>query len=299
VLGGDVYHEKGESRSMLDFGGGFVLPNSFELERIVGGPIAELHFESEFGFIAEAGLRVDFTDEKGVDAQVMPRVGGSYRLPWVPIELHGSWGKGFKLPSFYALGNPTVGNPDLEPERSRGFDVGIRATGWGERLKANLTYFQTTVKNQIDFEEGPPPRLVNRSEVVSRGFELELMLSPHETVDLSGSVTYTNTDILGTQEELRNRPRWRGDLAVAWRPIDGLRLSLTALFVGSLFDSSIPTGDLTLDSYTRVDFASSWDFCERASLVFAIDNLFNEHYEEAVGFPAPGTNPRVGLELRY
>ena len=80
---------------------------------------------------------------------------------------------------------------------------------------------------------------------------------------------------------------------------DTLQLSLTALFVGSLFDSSIPTGDLTLDSYTRVDFALSWDFCEYATLIFAIDNLLNEQYEEAVGFPAPGTNPRVGLQLRY
>ncbi len=298
ALGGDLYHEDGQSRSLLDFGS-FALPNSFDLERVIGGPFAELHFESDVGFVAEAAVRADFTDEQNVDTQVMPRVGASYRLPWMPVELRGSWGEGFKLPSFFALGNPIVGNPNLKPERSRGFDVGFRAWAWEERLAATLTYFDTTVKDQVDFEEGPPPRLVNRSEVVSRGFELELRVIPHQTVDLSGSVTYTNADIRGVAEELRNRPRWRGDIAMAWRPLETLQLSLTTLFVGSLLDSSIPTGDLVLDRYTRLDFAATWDFWEQASLSFAIGNLLNKKYEEAVGFPSPGISPRVGLKLRY
>ena len=86
---------------------------------------------------------------------------------------------------------------------------------------------------------------------------------------------------------------------MAWRPLETLQLSLTTLFVGSLLDSSIPTGDLVLDRYTRVDFAATWDFWEQASLSFAIGNLLNKKYEEAVGFPSPGISPRVGLKLRY
>ncbi len=299
VLGGDVYHEDGRSDSLLAFGSGFTLPNSFDLERVVGGPFAELHYGSAFGFTAEAAVRVDFTDESGIDPQVMPRVGASYRLPWVPVEVHGAWGQGFKLPSFFALGNPTVGNPDLDPERSVGFDAGLRAFAWEDRIRASVAYFQTTVKDQIDFEEGPPPRLVNRSEVRARGVEFALSAAPHETVDLSGGFTFTDTDIRGTDEELRNRPRWRGQVAAAWRPLETLRLSLTALFVGSLLDSSIPTGDVRLDAYTRVDFATSWDFCEFATLTFAVDNLLDQDYEEAVGFPSPGVNPRVGIVIRY
>ena len=37
----------------------------------------------------------------------------------------GSWGEGFKLPSFFALASPLVGNPGLVPEKSNGWDVGL------------------------------------------------------------------------------------------------------------------------------------------------------------------------------
>ena len=38
------------------------------------------------------------------------------RLPDWGTQLQLSWGKAYKLPSFYALGNPIVGDPTLKPE---------------------------------------------------------------------------------------------------------------------------------------------------------------------------------------
>jgi outer membrane cobalamin receptor len=228
----------------------------------------------------------------------MPRVGGSYLIPGTPLRLRGSWGKGFKLPSFFALGNPIVGDPGLRPEKSRGFDVSLRAVAFEERLSAELTYFEIIVKDQIDFQE-TPPLLVNRSKVVSRGFELGVRLRPIPSIDFAGHVTYTKADIRASDEQLRSRPRWRGALSLAWRPIEAVSLDLAAIFVGEVFDSSIPTGDRILDSYVRVDLAAAWRIWKHAELYLRVDNLFDANYEEAVGFPSPGINPRMGIDIRY
>ena len=74
-----------------------------------------------------------------------------------------------------------------------------------------------------------------------------------------------------------------------------LDVLLKALFVGDVLDSSIPTGDVTLDSYARVDVAVNWTVNSTWAILLGVDNLFNADYEEFVGFPAPGINPRLGV----
>jgi outer membrane receptor protein involved in Fe transport len=67
--------------------------------------------------------------------------------------------------------------------------------------------------------------------------------------------------------------------------------------VGSSLDSSIPTGDVRLDAYTRVDVSASWQLSPRFEAYLAIDNLTDQEYEEFVGFEARGIAPRAGLRF--
>ena len=64
-------------------------------------------------------------------------------------------------------------------------------------------------------------------------------------------------------------------------------------------DSSIPTGDVTLDPYVRFDAALSYQPDPSFTITFAVDNLFDAQYEEAVGFPAAGISPRVGVRAIF
>ena len=43
------------------------------------------------------------------------------------------WGKAYKLPSFYALGNPIVGDPTLKPEEAENFEGGCHPDAVGFR----------------------------------------------------------------------------------------------------------------------------------------------------------------------
>ena len=82
---------------------------------------------------------------------------------------------------------------------------------------------------------------------------------------------------------------------------ESLGLGIRVLFVGEVSDSSNPTGlqQVTLDGYERFDLTLEWHAHPRASFFVAVDNLFDQEYQEAVGFPAVGIYPRVGTKLRF
>jgi len=303
TAGGDVYWEDGSSNGRL-----FAsdppyplpapsLPTSFELDRVVGGPFAEFHWRSRWGLVLYSGVRADFSDESS--SEVTPRVSAEYSIPVVDLAVKGSWGEGFKLPAFYSLANPVVGNPDLVAERSKGWDLALSRSFWRGRIDGRIAYFEIEVKDLIDFVPDPRPLLINRSKVVSRGFEFELQARLLDSLDLDGNLTYADTDIRPTSDDLLNRPRWQGALTLIWRPLDGVAIRAAALIVGSVKDWSVPTGNATLDPWGRVDLSASWRVRKRIDLYLEIDNVLDASYEEAIGFRAPGIRPRAGVRARF
>ena len=120
AYGAEFQRESGASEGLLDFGGGFTMPTSFELTRKSWAPFAEARLQTAFGLSAQAGVRVDKPD--GESSVTSPRVRVAYDFAG-SVRLAGSWGKAFKLPSIYALGHPLVGNPDLVPERGESHEL--------------------------------------------------------------------------------------------------------------------------------------------------------------------------------
>ena len=159
--------------------------------------------------------------------------------------------------------------------------------------------FSSVIDDAVDFDEGPPPILVNRSEITARGLEAGITIKPSVQTDLSAQVSYVDTNIVGTKEDLLNRPEWRASSALRWRARKFLDLQFSLLYVGEVPDSSIPTGDRVLDDYIRADLVALWRAGDKWRYMFAIDNLFDADYEEAVGFPAPGIRLRFGARASF
>lgn len=302
-VGGDVTWERGETKGdPLVFPPPMIPPVApvapdFEESRVIGGPFGEIQWNTDYGLVVLAGVRADFPS--GEDVVITPRVSGAYTLDELPLRIDASWGEGYKLASFFALGNPLVGNPLLSPERSRGWDAGLRYEG--DRVEARATYFDVRVRDLVDLIFEDPPRLENRGEVRSRGVELEAQIHAFETLDITGYVTYADTFDTATDDELLHRPRWRGGAAFDWRPLENLSLRAALLLVDHVLDSSFPTGfgnAIKLDGYARVDLALSWTPRDWLAVHLAVDNLFDADYHEAIGVPAPGVRPRIGVELR-
>jgi vitamin B12 transporter len=295
AYGVDWLREQGSSDGQLDFGGGFILPTSFELTRTSWAPFTEVRLDTHMGLSAQAGVRFDKPDD--MDSVTSPRVRVAYEFGDSGFTVAGAWGKAFKLPSLYALGHPLVGNPDLAPERGESQEIELSQQLLNGKARWSATWFDGEFRNAIDFDSGPPPMLVNRNLVNTDGFELAGSLGISEQWLLDASVTHARSRIAATDAELRNRPEWRGGLSAHWSPTAALKFSAAATYVGSSLDSSIPTGDVRLDAYTRVDVSASWQLSPRFEAYLAIDNLTDQEYEEFVGFEARGIAPRAGLRF--
>lgn len=292
----DLRRESGGSDSTVFFGG-FPLAGRFSLRRATYGAFAETRFQPAPELTFQVGLRADRPED--FKFVLSPHISAAYKLNNTGTRFKLGYGEGFKLPSFFALGNPIVGNPNLAPEESDTASFEIDQSLWAGRASLNVAVFRSRFKNIVDFDAGPPPALVNRSAVISQGGELSFSLRPNKSVTLSAHTSYVKTDITNSTDKLRDRPKWRGGTRVMWTPRNDFLLSASWLSVGEVFDSSIPTGDVNLASYNKLDMTATWSMNSMAKFSLSVDNLLNEDYEEQVGFSAAGRLTRAGVDIQF
>ncbi len=104
-----------------------------------------------------AGIRWDTYTLVGdsVETQLSPKIGASYQ-PLLGTILHFSFGRGFRAATvverFITAGSrdfKALPNPDLQPERSTLFDMGVRQS-IGESIYAEISAFYNRYKNLIE-----------------------------------------------------------------------------------------------------------------------------------------------------
>lgn len=292
ILGTEWYEEKGSSDGDLDFGF-FQLPVDFALDRDSFGLFGEFLLRPREDIELNLGGRYDHYSR---DSTFLPRVSVVKSFSNGSQRLYFNWGKGYKLPSFYALGHPLIGDPNLLPETSESYEVGYGIERSGLNLKIAL--FTSRFKNLIDFDAGPPPRLVNRDAVASTGMEASASGRVRENISWNAFYSYVDARIEGNGTELRKRPRHRAGVAVDWRQSDMWRWQMQLRYVSSQLDSSIPTGDRRLPAYFRADISSQWQLSENIQFFAGIDNLLDREYENSIGNPVKGRVFRLGLRYR-
>jgi vitamin B12 transporter len=86
-----------------------------------------------------------------------------------------------------------------------------------------------------------------------------------------------------------------------WQVTQRLSLDATVLTVSSWVDGnrdfSIPR--LTAAGYTTVNLASSFDINSTVSVFGRIDNLFDRHYQEPVGYLQPSLGAFAGVRVKF
>ncbi|MGI9205325.1 MAG: TonB-dependent receptor plug domain-containing protein [Woeseiaceae bacterium] len=292
IFGGEWQGENGRSRGIIDIG--FPLPTDFELNRETLSAFAEAEYEID-ALQLLASLRWD--DPEDISDEVSAQFGVLYSLPSGGGDLRLNWSEGFKAPSFFALGHPLVGNPDLLPETATSIEIGFRRS-FGSSSMVEFSVYQNDFENLIDFD----PVLftnVNRSEVESKGAEFAAQWAMTSSLDFDLHVSYLDSDIKDSSARLRSRPKWRGGIGIDWQIDDDWQLAASFLTLSDFWEVSIPTGGLFLDGYPRLDLALTYITSDRLRIGFAIDNVLDEEYFEAVGFPSAGVRARLNASYRF
>ena len=293
ATGLEAQRETARSTGALNFG--VFVPSGFSGDRTTRSGFAEISRATP-RWVLNAGARVDGVD--GLGSHATARFGLRYNIPDRGFSLRASIGDGFKAPSFYALGNPFVGNPRLVPEKSRAAEAGIMWTG-AAGDSAALTVFRTRFDGLIDFIPGPPPRLENRNVVISKGASASLTKALARRLSFALQVQYADTRDAQSGARLLNRPLWTTVSTLSWIPVDTLTISGRYGSVSERDDYSIPSGGASLPGYGALSLDAAWAFRPDVTARIVVENTLNDRHEDAIGFPSPGRRARLLLSRDF
>jgi vitamin B12 transporter len=260
------------------------------------------------------GGRVERNGSYGTNVVPRAAVAVRFRGGEDATTLRGSAGMGVKEPSFlesYGESFFAKGNPDLDPERSTTFDVGLEQRLLGSRLRTSVTVFRHDYRDQIAYTvvdwttyEGT---YVNLARTRAQGIELALEARPTRLLQLFGQYTYLDGEILESPREfdpayaagepLLRRPKHQGSLS-AQLSFSRWSAGATIVHVGERADSDFVGLGLTrAEAYTRLDARARVRVAGPLEAFVVGENLLDARYQEVLGYPALGRSVRGGVRL--
>ena len=197
-----------------------------------------------------------------------------------------------------------LGNPNLAPEKSRGWDIGLEQKFLDNRITLSATYFENRFEDLINtfFSFSSfKYEYENIDKAETKGVELTASVRPMDNLTLSASYTYTDTENRATGKQLLRRPRHKYNLNADYRFLDRGNINLDIFYVGERDDIDLILWDQTktLGAYTVVNLAMSYDLTKHLRIHGRVENLFDEEYEEVNGFGTPGIAGYVGATVSF
>lgn len=300
VVGVEHQKEDGGLTSVGDFDfDGNPETLDFRLKRTTKSVFAEGRFQLSRAVAVQIGLRHDKVE--GLKAETTPHLGVVWELPNGVTTLKASYSEGFKPPSFFALGFPIGANPDLKPERSRNLEFTAVHRLDGERTAVQASVFRINYKDLVDFVVDPNsfvPLNVNRGLVVVTGIEPALKWQVMNRLKVQLGLTLLDINERDGLAPLRNRPEKKATALAVYDFDERSSLFGVLNYSGHFLDRSNPTADITLGGYATVDLSYSIKLGSVQGKL-AVDNLFDRHYEQFVGFPAQQRRVRVELRTTF
>lgn len=230
----------------------------------------------------------------------------SWAIPGTGSRLHTSYGTGVTNPTFIEqFGfDPTsfAGNASLVPEKAVGWDFGLEQTLIADKLVVDLTYFKSTLENEIFtsfiLATSQFTPLNNSSKSDRSGWELYVTANPLDDVSLVGA--WTELDASEPAGVEIRRPEQQGSLDASWRIGGGpVQLNLGVTYNGDMTDTDFGTFLRTrVEPYTVVRFGASWKATDQIEVYGRVENLLDEKYQEVIGFDAAPQAAYVGVRFR-
>ena len=239
-----------------------------------------------------AGLRHDRYSRFGNETTW--RTTGSWLTgPSAAWKVHGSYGTGFRGPSFDELFFPFLGNTALRPEASRGWDLGVERRFGNGAASAGVTWFSNRFDDLINFDLSTFT-FANIQRASSQGIEATLSLQPRRDLALEAAYTYDETEDRATGRPLARRPRNRLSLLATWDASEKLRGTASVVNVEDRIDAD----GTEMDAYTQVDLRIEYSLRPWLQPYLMIGNLLDQRYEEINGYTSAGFSALVGFRLR-
>ena len=290
---GTVYaKEKGGMDSIIDFG--FPMPANYTLKRTTKSVFAEARLNPLEILHFTLGIRYDKAEQNDVTTT---RLISRYQLS-SSSTISAQYSEGFKLPSFFAVAHPFVGNPELKPEQSQNYDLSIDSNFMAGNLTSRFSVYRNIFCDLVDFDPIAFTN-VNRSKVTAKGAEAYLTYQANEQLSLSGQFTYNKMHIDEAGVVLRRRPKLKASIGVNYQPTEALSLNARLVTNDDYYDSSIATGIIEMPGYNHLDLSAAWTAVESLMFRVHVKNILDNDKEQAVGFNNIGRSVTLSLSKEF
>lgn len=209
----------------------------------------------------------------------------------------------------------------IKPETVDHYEVGLTHT-WPESASLGATAFYDKGKDRFQaYMFGPIPVQFNdpTGDYEIRGLELTGTVTPLKSLEFFAGATWLDAKAKGVngieQDHMPYTPEFQLQAGGKWTFLGNFRLYADIQYLHDLYQGTASRtgtfnftdpgavnklGDITLAN-ARLSYLFDYDpWHLKASEVFlAVNNLFNEDYEYAKGYPMPGTTVFGGVNLKF
>ncbi|HCA9670771.1 TPA: catecholate siderophore receptor CirA [Klebsiella variicola subsp. variicola] len=226
------------------------------------------------------------------------------------VTVKGGWATAFKAPSLLQL-NPDwttnscrgscsiIGNPDLKPETSESFELGLYyrgEEGWLQDVEGSITTFQNNVDDMIDVLRTPSAseapgypnfvgwktvngkrvpifRYFNVNKARIKGVETEVKIPFGDEWKLTMNYTYNDGRDLsnGGDKPLQTLPFHTANGTLDWKPLDDWSFYVTANYTGQ--QRAVSATGKTPGGYTLFDVGAAWQVTKNVKLRSGVQNV--------------------------
>jgi iron complex outermembrane receptor protein len=254
------------------------------------------------------GVRGDQTNDFGFN----PGINGGVGVP-LPAQclLKANAGYLVKLPTFgqlYQTSHGSIdqvrGNPNLDKERIRSFELGLEHRPKKDRL-VQLNLFRTETDEPIVYLRGPDLiyRPINADWSVRQGVDFSLKYAWEQGLALDAGIILQTSELQPGGKELPYTPGRKLKAALKYALPSWLtRLEAILRYEGEQFSEAENRPDQKLGDYFVVDVKAIQPFSAGGLEVegfLHIENLFNRAYEIHYGYPDDGIRFIAGFNLKF
>jgi len=254
-------------------------------------------------FFATIGIRLDSHSQFG--SALTYRLAPAYFFEKFGTKVKATLGTGFKSSSLYQLYAPAtsfgpIGNRDLKPEKSTGWDIGIEQLLLNSKILLGITYFHNNYRDLIDFDflQG----YLNIGKAESKGTELYLQAEPTKSLQIRASYSRLEAKDKETGTLLLRRPKHKFTANISYQFLARGHINLSFIHLGKREDmdfSAWPATRVALADYTLLNSSVSYNLKRNAQIFFRLDNILNEEYETIKGYGTPGLSAFGGIKLDF
>ena len=232
---------------------------------------------------------------------------GNINIEQTGTIIRGSYSEGFKAPTPGQLGANVNAlqfildaglDPELSPERSTGWDLGIQQALPIENTSITVTYFENDITDLIAFEFLAPAfvsTFFNIDNVNTQGVEVEIASSPVEGLDILASYTYLEAVDEATGIQLDNRPEHRATFDVQYAPTEGVSVGAQVIYNGDETESF----GAPLEEFAIVNLRFDYQIHESIQMFGRVENLFDANYVDNSGFNTAPLSAYVGFRTSF